>query len=171
MEPDGHDELAPVTGLSDGKPLHWMAVIQSLGRGELDLLAIYLRQTSGKLDPAVATRLATMIDGPVSKTGWRLRVGRHPKLSPNARGPEQRFVRWRKDMHIASYMARHGATDPGGFDASVAAAKAHFKLSRTTITGAWTRYGHLAKRKELAFDHYGPRPVRFRPAKNEPLSV
>jgi hypothetical protein len=144
------EERALDADSSDGEPLHWAAVVQALEQGELQLLAIYLRQTNGNLDQAVAARLATMIDGPVSKTGWRLRVGRRPKLAPHGLGREQRFGRSRKDMLIASYITRHGAIDRSGFDAAVAAAAENFNLSPTTIKSAWKRYKHMVKNKELA---------------------
>ena len=118
----------------------------------MSTLAAYLRASDGQLDVRLTDKLADMIDGPSSSTGWRLVVKKHPELASNATGRERKLANERRERKIARYMADHGALEASCFESAVMKTCAKFAKSRRTVIAIWSRRKAFAKRAHQAIN-------------------
>ncbi len=136
--------------------VHWSQVLQELGEGRLDSLARHIRETEYQIDPDVAKKLAQMIDGRSSETGWRLKVVKHPALPNAKRGREQMMSHSKLQLRIAFFIAETelqiapGKNRLFGLEDATAAACQKFKLSQTSVKKPWAKFAQIARQRAKA---------------------
>lgn len=128
------DDEAPVDAPN------WVQVRFDIDTGSLALLAHYLRASSGEVHPTIRRKLADLIDGPTSSTGYRLKLVKHPNIGTKTEGLEKRIERSRDEIKIAFFMAEAGAARKSGYDAGLAATMSRFGFGRSKIKAIWARW-------------------------------
>jgi hypothetical protein len=136
-----------------GRPeeyIHWASVLQALAAGELDILASYLIQTEGKLDPSVAKYLVSLLRGTKEDTGFRLTLRKHPDLAPNAKARERLFDEWSLDWKMAMFIASRDGFARGKSKDAFFEASAEFGLSEVYIRRRVRRHKAAALEHQAA---------------------
>lgn len=130
--------------------IHWSHVLLDLMAGKLDRLSAYIWQEDGKIDRAVALRLALMLDGNSDETEFCLTVKRHPELKSAQKGPHARMLAVHQQRKIGNFIAKYIMAHGGKREAAFAAAAEEFGLSRATIITVWKRTQEISMMREAA---------------------
>lgn len=128
----------------------WPHVMLDLMAGRLDRLAAYIREVDGQIDPAIALRLAVMIDGKCDETEFRLEVRRHPDLKSAQKGPYAKTIAIQRERKIGNFIAKYVVEYCCKREAAFVAAADEFDLSRATIVAIWSRTKKMSMRREMA---------------------
>lgn len=136
------DEPAP--------PLEWPTVWMDLQSGSLDKLAVFLRETDGDIGEVIARYLATLIDGTIRQTGYRLKLEKHPLQLTKRPGREQQIFKARDVLRMATFMVEAGAFERGCYQSALVATAQHFEVSQATVVRSWRRWKDVPAFKSRA---------------------
>lgn len=119
MQPLSGDEQEALDGLRRGDPLP---------------LATLLQQPRYRMHPLIQSEILDLINGPVGRTRWRMRLVRHPALG--TKRPEVKRQTRQRDLSIALFFERELDANGGNWTSAVAAAQDEFNVGRVTVTNA-----------------------------------
>lgn len=151
--------------MADAQKVHrrprWQDVLQAIDIGDIQPLSEYLRGSKGRINPAVASRVADLIDGTASDSSWQISIGRNPRLKgPKSKGRELGRPQRRRNLLIAFFIAEHETAAPGRFESACFEACQIFNVGRTTVTEAWKKHKTQALAvAKFNHDHGAPSPL------------
>ena len=112
---------------------HWSTVLKDLKHGRTASLAEHLKASPGNIDPCVSAYLVKLIQGDVSKTGQRIRIGRHPDLGRGESGKETGFLRHSRNLRIMRFVLFQYHARGLDYKNSIFKASQRYRLSEAAI--------------------------------------
>ena len=130
---------------------HWANVLLAISEGDLGPLALHLRESGGTIDPAVAIRLADLIDGTAATSAFELRLIRNSRLpASRSMGFERKLSLAKRDRDIATFVADYRFGKSGLHEAARKQAASEFRVSVGIVNRAWAKNGKDAQQFRAA---------------------